>query len=107
MNTNYKDDLICLKRNIKKKFVQELRLLVIQYNDINSDSDDELLIIPKEKVEYQPIISAYDHIEELNTIYDHNEELNTAFDDRNRSKQLIVIEALLENLIEKLGVVIT
>lgn len=107
MNTNYKDDLICLKRNIKKKFVDELRLLVVQYNDVDSDSEDELLIIPQEKVEYQPIISAYDHIEELNTIYDHTEELNTAFDDRNRSKQLIVIEALLENLIEQLGLVIT
>ena len=96
MNINYKDHLICLKRNIKKKFVDELRLLVVQYNDIDSDSEDELLIIPQEKVEYKPIINAYDHIEEL----------NTAFDDRNRSKQLIVIEALLENLIEKLGLVI-
>lgn len=95
MNTNYKNDLICLKKNINRKFVDDLRLLVVQYNDIESDPEDELLVIPEQKVEYKSMITAYDHIEEL----------NTAFDDTNRSKQLIVIEALLENLVEKLGLV--
>ena len=96
MDTNYKNHLICLKKKIKRKFVDDLRLLVIQYNDIDSDSEDELLIIPEQKVEYIPMITEYDDIDEL----------NTAFDDTNRSKQLIVIDVLLENLVESLGLII-
>ena len=57
IETNFKDNLKCLKRNMNRKFVNKIREMVGKLSD--SESEEELLVIPE-----------YDGIEQIHLYYD-------------------------------------
>ena len=87
IETNFKDNLKCLKRNMNRKFVNKLREMVRKLSD--SESEEELLVIPE-----------YDGIEQIHLYYDYDrdykDELNDAFDDTNIKQQLQIAYAKIE-----------
>lgn len=108
---NCNDELVCLKNNMKKKFVKSIRDMVYKLNESDSeaelftketsdpDSDPEEIIIisnNEHKVEQIYLYENYDYEK------DYNDELNDAFDDTNRSRQLEVVQLKLDILTDSL-----
>ena len=112
-NNRLQKDLICLKNNMKKKFVSKL-IHTVNLNRFEkqneSDSDiEEILIIDDTTNFVEEVHLDFDfnkkYKENFNYDYekDYKDELNDAFDDTSRKNQLIVIEAKLDLLLESLN----